>query len=516
MNKQPLLSICIPTFNRFENLARCLFSIVSNDVFLNTDEVEIVILDNNSTDRTQDICLKYKELFPDKIKYIKQEISVPADQNIFSSLDYASGIFAKLNNDTLLYKKNSLQIMIELLHDKKDIPFFFFLNDDKTPKNEYCNTLDKFISIASYNSTWIGGFCIRSDIYHSLENKTRFINTKINQVDVICRVVSKYFNSYIVREELFIRDQSPKRGGYNIAQIFGKNYLQILRLYLNRTLSKKVYNSEKKRVLLEHINQYCLDLKNEFSYDNTRYFFYLREYFFECYFWKSLLNHYCYNIKKILKSIKRRVAILLRKSRSNNDDDFVKSWRLANVHNNTTLLHPCDITKISVGRYSYGAIFALINPQLDSKLLIGSFCSIAGNVTFIVSSEHPYDRLSTFPIYVNFLGHQHEATSKGSIIVQDDVWIGHGAIICSGVVIEQGAIIAAGSVVTKNVPAYSIVGGNPAKVIKYRFSESIIKKLKTINFAAIDKTKILFYPEVFLSQITESSVDSLINIINNK
>lgn len=516
MTNQPLLSICIPTYNRYENLAKCLFSIVSSDVFINTDEVEIVILDNSSTDRTQEICLKYREQFPKKIKYIKQETAVPADQNIFNSLDYASGVFAKLNNDTLLYKKNSLQNIIELLHNKKEIPFFFFLNDDNTPKIEYCNSLDNFISIASYNSTWIGGFCIKSDIYHSLENKTRFIDTKINQVDVICRVVSKYFNSCIVREDLFIRDQSPNRGGYNIAQIFGKNYLQILRIYLDRTLSRKVYYAEKKKVLLEHINQYCLDLKNNFSYDNTSYFFYLREYLFECYFWKSLITHYYKKFKKVLKSIKRKVARIIKKSRSTSDDDFAQNWRSTNVHNNTTLLHPCDTTKISVGRYTYGGIFALINPQSDSKLVIGNFCSIAGNVTFLVSSEHPYDRFSTYPFLVNFFGHQHEATSKGSIIVQDDVWIGHGAIICSGVVIEQGAIIAAGSVVTKNIPAYSIVGGNPAKVIKYRFPDSMIAKLKTINFTEIDKTKILFYPEAFFTKITESTVDSVIEKLNNQ
>ena len=62
-----------------------------------------------------------------------------------------------------------------------------------------------------------------------------------------------------------------------------------------------------------------------------------------------------------------------------------------------------------------------------------------------------------------------EAFGKGDIIVEDDVWIGYGAVIMSGVTIKQGAVIAAGSVVVKDVPAYSIVGGAPAKIIKYRF-----------------------------------------------
>jgi len=63
------------------------------------------------------------------------------------------------------------------------------------------------------------------------------------------------------------------------------------------------------------------------------------------------------------------------------------------------------------------------------------------------------------------------------------VWIGSGAMILSGIKIEKGAIIAAGSIVTKNVPAYGIVGGNPAKLIRLRFSDEIINILKPIHFA---------------------------------
>lgn len=72
---------------------------------------------------------------------------------------------------------------------------------------------------------------------------------------------------------------------------------------------------------------------------------------------------------------------------------------------------------------------------------------------------------------------KHEATSKGDIVVKDDVWIGYGSIILSGVHIGQGAVIAAGSVVSHDVPPYAIVGGVPARLIKYRFSEEMTKKL---------------------------------------
>ena len=74
--------------------------------------------------------------------------------------------------------------------------------------------------------------------------------------------------------------------------------------------------------------------------------------------------------------------------------------------------------------------------------------------------------------------------AKGDIVVGDDVWIGENAIVCSGVTIGQGAIVAAGAIVTKDIEPYAIVGGNPAKVIKYRFNENIRKKLIQINIGS--------------------------------
>lgn len=106
---------------------------------------------------------------------------------------------------------------------------------------------------------------------------------------------------------------------------------------------------------------------------------------------------------------------------------------------------------------------------------------------FIFGSEHPYHCILTFPFKIKVCGQAYEALSKGDIKICDDVWIGYGAVILSGITIGQGAIIAAGNIVTTNVPAYAIVGGNPAKFIKYRFEESIIAKLINIDFSKFDQ-----------------------------
>ena len=159
-------------------------------------------------------------------------------------------------------------------------------------------------------------------------------------------------------------------------------------------------------------------------------------------------------------------------------------WRKANRHNRTQLHSNVDINLIEVGAYTYGPLNILSDNSV-SKLRIGRLCSIGPEVLFILNSEHNIKHITTFPTQ-SFFEHQNEAGSKGDIILEDDVWIGTRAIIMSGVHIGRGAVIAAGAVVSKDVPPYAVVGGVPARVIKYRFSDEIIAALTQIDFQLID------------------------------
>ena len=164
---------------------------------------------------------------------------------------------------------------------------------------------------------------------------------------------------------------------------------------------------------------------------------------------------------------------------------FRKKYRRLNRHNETMIKLFCDLKHVSVGKKTYGVINVIDSSPCDTKLYIGSYCSIAPGVQFLLGGEHQIKSISTFPFKVKEYGYDREAGSKGNIIVKDDVWIGTNAIICSGVTIGQGAIIAAGAVVTKNVEPYAVVGGNPAKLIKYRFEESYRKKLNSVNIVSL-------------------------------
>ena len=172
---------------------------------------------------------------------------------------------------------------------------------------------------------------------------------------------------------------------------------------------------------------------------------------------------------------------------------YLRQWRNANKHNFTIPLRGVPFKCIQIGKGTYGKICAY-NCTTTSKLVIGNYCSVADDVVFLLSVEHPLNHVSTFPFKTIYGKEGYaDATSKGDIVVDDDVWIGFRAIIMSGVHIAQGAVIAAGAVVTKDVPPYAIVGGAPAKILKYRFESDVVKKLMEIDYSKISLDELQSY-----------------------
>lgn len=151
---------------------------------------------------------------------------------------------------------------------------------------------------------------------------------------------------------------------------------------------------------------------------------------------------------------------------------------------------------MSVGKYTYGVKNIKIHFPTAAKLIIGSFCSIAANIQIYLGGNHRSDWITTFPfgfvnktIFNTFNG-KGCPRSNGNVVIGNDVWICENVIIMSGVSIGDGAIIANNSHVVKDVEPYSIVGGNPAKIIKYRFTKNQIDSLLKIKWWEWDDEKI--------------------------
>lgn len=185
-------------------------------------------------------------------------------------------------------------------------------------------------------------------------------------------------------------------------------------------------------------------------------------------------------------------------------------WKKRNKHNFTSPGVYFDINKVKVGNYTYGYINAITYPCEGSGLEIGNFCSIGGDVTFILGGEHRLDFLTTYPVMEKILRNKVDTLSKGKVIVDDDVWIGHGATVLSGVHIMRGAVVAAGAVVTKDVPPYAIVAGVPAKIIKYRFEKSIIDSLNTVDFSRINYQTFCNFEKCFNQKIDKNVLDDIL------
>jgi virginiamycin A acetyltransferase len=132
---------------------------------------------------------------------------------------------------------------------------------------------------------------------------------------------------------------------------------------------------------------------------------------------------------------------------------------------------------------------------VGDRLVIGKFCSIGAGTTFVMNGgNHHTGWLTTYPFPI--FGHGWEAAmpaswpNKGDTVVGNDVWFGHDALVMPGITIGDGAIVATRAVVTRDVPPYAIVGGNPAGVLRHRFDEATIARLLAVRWWDWDAAKI--------------------------
>ena len=144
---------------------------------------------------------------------------------------------------------------------------------------------------------------------------------------------------------------------------------------------------------------------------------------------------------------------------------------------------------VKVGPFTYGfENIAIKQWNEGAALTIGKFCSIAPNITIFLGGNHRTDWITTFPfghIFTEQLGgHSIEGhpITNGEVFIGNDVWIGYGATIMSGITIGDGAVISANATVVRDVKPYEIVGGNPAKLIKKRFTEEVILLLIELSW----------------------------------
>jgi acetyltransferase-like isoleucine patch superfamily enzyme/glycosyltransferase involved in cell wall biosynthesis len=507
------LSICIPTYNRDSFLRQTLESITCQQVFLNTNEVEVIISDNVSTDDTQGVGEEFAQRFPGKVKYFKNETNLGTELNLEKVLSRGVGTCLKLQNDNLTMRDGTLAELLKVIKaTEAEKPILFFTNGNNNVHGVQftaCNNLDEFVLAASYFTTWMGGFCIWRDEFRAIPDFTASAKTQLIQTDILLRLMETGKRAIVFYDVYFIGLPIGKKGGYNIAEVFGKNYLAFLKKYMAMgLLQDATYQLEKRKILINHIIPYYFDKTNGFH--KNGFFVHMQDYLHDDYFYQAieglLLAEPAPAPAAAAPALPAPDAAQVRNT------EIAEHWRRLNPHNEVSISQWhgfVDFNKVKAGRRSYGGLELWIFGGGGESLTIGNFVSIADDVKFLLGGNHAYQGLSTFPFLTKYFATL-EAGSKGPIVVKDDVWIGYNSTILSGVTIGQGAVIAAGSMVTKDVEPYSIVGGNPAKLIKYRFEPAVIDRLLNFDFASLSDETILKNRDALYQELTSENVAAIL------
>lgn len=199
---------------------------------------------------------------------------------------------------------------------------------------------------------------------------------------------------------------------------------------------------------------------------------------------------------------------------------FLKNikWRKMNKHNYTVMRSLFPLENVVVGKETYGDLKIICyNPELHIK--IGAYCSLANEVTFLMGGEHNYKCISTYPFFSRVYRKSetlniNKNNDKKDIIIEDDVWIGYGALIFPGVKIGKGSVIGARSIVLKDVPAYSVYVGT--NIVSQRFPKEILDELEKIDFAEITHKSGDAYEKYCKTEININNFGEIYNTFVNE
>ena len=565
---KPVLSICIPTYNK----GLSLYKMITDFLETENNEFEIIVSDNHSTDGSLE---KLKTIEDNRFILIENEENRGSYINSLIAFGAANGEYMMPLMDKDFISSEKINEVISLLKQENFCIGYFELdyNEENSFVERFYTKADCIKNFA-YGTRHPSGFLFNNEIFKQKKLYEKYKNAdetiKSFMIDFLAADLCEYakgavfhikfakmahppfegvkhsytyspekgnlfftpenrfkaFKAFIAHLNLldltekeridasvemlkqlyqqstdgYIKTLNDKAicNWYNVSENFkNREFLKDLEKEFKQKLAKfrNFKNNREKNAILRKFNNFlCKNNFKKFKKNVLPKIFTLRVDLAA----KSLKKYF--HRKRVLKEFKKGNINLL--------------WREINPHNETSISKNVNIDKLTVGNFTYGNINMYHSGNGLETLKIGSFCSVAPDVTFLLASEHGCKNISTYPFKVKFFNQENEAASKGSITVGDDVWIGYGAIIMSGVTIGQGAVIGAGSVVTKDIPPYAIAVGTPAKVLKYRFSPEIIRKLLNVDFSALTKEKIKTLSQYLYKELTEENIDEILNKIS--
>lgn len=289
MNNNILLSICIPTYNRAQTLDNSLKNLFTNVEF-DINRIEVVVLDNASTDNTLSVIAKYPQ-----VKYWRNTENI-RDRTFWKILNYATGKYVKLFNDTLTFKKGILSHMLDILEQnlaEANRLNVFFYDNNPLHCNCFCEIKNKteLLDCASLYTTSIANFgCWRADLKYIIDPQ-KYWESQFVQVDWSYQLVSKKPITQIYFGDMFAVEVPFKKGGYNVFDTFINKYLYVIKQH---KFSLFQYEKEKYRLMRYFIwawlNSLVIQRDKRFAFDTNRWLnVLLKKYWYELYLYPVLL-----------------------------------------------------------------------------------------------------------------------------------------------------------------------------------------------------------------------------------
>lgn len=267
-----MLSIVIPSYNRCSLLEQTLKSILPQTTCLNPADVEVVVSDNASSDETCILCRTFQTDYPQTFRFLRQKATMPPSEHHVVAMEQARGEFVKLCNDTLLFRPGALKSMVdEVRRAKETRDLLWFSNDIKGVTQGFCRSVPELLHKISYFSTWIMPFGVWREDLPRVRDVFAGDTTLLPQTIFLLSEMSKSRPMRIIGGHWCDVQDVPKKGGYNVAEIFGRNYFNILKPYIrDGALTTNDLAYEKRRIL-RHINYQYFDWRRRFAFKRTGY-----------------------------------------------------------------------------------------------------------------------------------------------------------------------------------------------------------------------------------------------------
>lgn len=230
MGQKPLLSICIPTYNRAQYLSQCLEAIVSQDGF---EEIEVVISDNHSTDDTENIGKKYQNKYTN-IHYFRNEENV-VDMNYSLVFQKAVGSLRKLTNDTVIYKPGAIRYMLNAARENigKKPQIYFLSKGEIKDSGKIVSSLDDYIATLGYNLTWIRSMAIWDDDCEDLGVLVTKADSRMAQVPFLLENFEKRGGVVVYDREIMDSLGVQKKNlSYGLYKVFYEVFLGFIKPYI--------------------------------------------------------------------------------------------------------------------------------------------------------------------------------------------------------------------------------------------------------------------------------------------